>query len=134
MTLAAERDNHEQVRSLLGRINEAWLKGYPEKLNECFHNDIVVRGPDFQEMARGRGACVTSYADFIRLATVEDFQAAEPVIDLIGDVAVTMSPWTIRYRMNDRDYHESGRDLLVLIRQEGGWQVAWRSVLLSQHP
>ncbi len=134
MTLAAEQHDQEQIRSLVSRINEAWLKGHTERLNECFHDDAVVKGPDLQEMARGREACVKSYADFIRMAIVKEFQAFEPVIDVFSNVAVVTSPWEIGYRMNDRDYHESGRDLLVFIREDGGWQVVWRTVLLSSQP
>ena len=134
MRLAAEKQEQEQIRNLLSRINEAWLTGQTERLSDCFHNHMIVKGPDLQEMARGREACVKSYADFIRLATVGEFQASEPVIDLIGNVAVVTSPWKISYWMNDRDYHESGRDLLVFIREDGGWQVAWRSVLSSPQP
>jgi ketosteroid isomerase-like protein len=134
MRLAAEKQEQEQIRNLLSRINEAWLTGQTERLSDCFHNHMIVKGPDLQEMARGREACVKSYADFIRLATVGEFQASEPVIDLIGNVAVATSAWEISYRMNDRDYHESGRDLLVLTREDGGWQVAWRTVLLSSQP
>ena len=95
---------------------------------------MVVRGLDFQEMARGPEAYVESYADFIRLARVEEFQESEPSIDVIGNVAVVTSPWKISYWMNDREYHESGRDLLVFIREDGGWQEAWRSVLSSPQP
>jgi ketosteroid isomerase-like protein len=134
MTLAAEQHDQEQIRSLLSTINEAWLKGHTERLNECFRDDAVVKGPDLQEMARGREACVKSYADFIRTAIVKEFQAFEPVIDLFSNVAVVTSPWEITYSMNDRDYHESGRDLLVFIREVGKWRVAWRSVLSSPQP
>jgi ketosteroid isomerase-like protein len=132
--LAAEQLDQEQIRSLLSRINEAWLKGHTERLNEYFHDDVVVKGPDLQEMARGREACVKSYADFMRMAKVKEFQAFEPVIDLFGNVAVVTGPWKISYRMNDRDYHESGRDLLVLIREVGEWRVVWRAVLSSPQP
>jgi ketosteroid isomerase-like protein len=134
MALAAQQHDREEIRSLLGRINEAWLGGHAERLNEWFHEDVVVKGPDFKEMARGREACVRSYADFIRLAKVGDFRASEPVIDLIGDLAVVISPWEIDYSMNDRDYHECGRDLLVLAREGEGWRVAWRAVLSSPLP
>ena len=134
MTLAAEQHDQEQIRSLLSRINEAWLKGRTERLNECFHDDVVVRGPDLQEMGRGREPCVKSYEDFIRLATVREFKASEPVIDLFDSMAVATCPWEISYRMNDQDHHESGHDLLVLTCQKGKWQVAWRAVLSSAPP
>ena len=134
MASAVEGNDKKQIRNLLSRMNEAWLRGHTERLNECFRDDVVVRGPDLKEMARGREACVKSYTDFLRLAKVEEFQASEPLIDLFGSMAVVTSPWKISYRMNGRDYHESGHDLLVLVREEGGWKVAWRSVLPSPQP
>ena len=131
MSSAAEGSYQEQIRSLLSRLNEAWLRGDTERLNECFHDDVVVRGPDFQEMARGREPCVKSYGDFIRLATVREFKASQPAIDLFDNMAVATCPWEISYRLNDQEYHESGHDLLLLVREEGGWLVAWRAVLPS---
>jgi hypothetical protein len=134
MTSAVEQRDHEEIRSLIGRMNEAWLKGRPERLNQCFRDGVVVRGPDLRVMARGREACVKSYADFIRIAIVKEFQASEPIIDLFGSMAVAACPWKISYRMNDQEYHESGHDLLVLIRDEAGWQVTWRTVFSSPQP
>jgi Domain of unknown function (DUF4440) len=130
----AEGNEQEQIHSLLSRMNEAWLKGRTGELNEFFHNGVVVKGPDLQEMARGREACVKSYGDFIRLATVREFKAPEPVIDLFGNMAVATCPWEISYRMNDHEYHESGQDLLVLTHEEGKWHVAWRAVLPTPQP
>lgn len=127
-----EQNDQEEILSLLSRINEAWLEGRTEGLNDCFHNDVVIKGPQLQEMARGREACVKSYEDFIRLAKVREFKASEPVIDVFGAVAVASCPWKINYRMNDRDFRESGRDLLVLTHQKGEWKVVWRAVLSSQ--
>ena len=127
-----EQNDQEEILSLLSRISEAWLEGRTEGLNDCFHNDVVIKGPQLQEMARGREACVKSYEDFIRLAKVREFKASEPVIDVFGAVAVASCTWKINYRMNDRDFRESGRDVLVLTHQEGEWKVVWRAVLSSQ--
>ncbi len=126
-----EQSDPEQIRTLLTELNEAWLEGRWGVLTDCFRNDVVTRGPQLQEMARGREASVKSYQDFIRLATVREFKAREPVIDVFGTVAVASCPWEIDYRMNDRDIRESGHDLLVLTYAEGEWKVVWRAVLSS---
>jgi hypothetical protein len=72
MASTAQANDHDEVRLLLGRINDAWLKGRPEDLasalNDCFHNDIVIKGPDFQELGRSKELCVKSYEDFLRQA------------------------------------------------------------------
>jgi hypothetical protein len=36
--------------------------------------------------------------------------------------------------MQGRVYQESGRDIFVLTRAGGRWQVIWRAVLLSPQP
>lgn len=132
MASVIERDDHEEIRRLLSKINEAWLRGHTQELNNCFHDDVVVKGPEFQEMARGREACVRSYEDFIRLATVREFKAPQPVVDVFGSMAVAVGPWEISYTTSDKDYHESGHDLMILTREEGKWQVVWRAVLPSR--
>ncbi len=82
MASAVEGNDRGEIRLLLSKVNQAWLKGRPEELNECFHNDMLIEGPGFQETARGNEVCVRSYEDFIRQATVRDFKESEPDIDL----------------------------------------------------
>jgi ketosteroid isomerase-like protein len=127
-------NDQEQIRFLLRRINAAWLKGRLEELEECFHADIVIRGPDLREMARGRESCVRSYADFIRQATVREFQESEPDVSIWGNTAVSIYSWDITYEMKGQEHHERGRDLFVLTRDDGGWRAVWRTVLLSSQP
>ncbi len=43
MVSAVERNDREELRLLLSKINEAWLKGRPEELNEYFHSDMVIK-------------------------------------------------------------------------------------------
>lgn len=131
MASRAERDAQKEIRLLLSKISEAWLKGRPEELNECFHNDMGIKGPGFQEMGRGKEVCVKSYEDFIRQATVREFKGSDPVIDLWESTAVATFSWEIVYEMSGQDYHESGHDLLVLTRDEGRWQAVWRAILPS---
>ena len=42
-------------------------------LNQYFHEDMVIRGPDFQELCRGKAACVKSYQEFLVQATIKDY-------------------------------------------------------------
>ncbi|HYM10166.1 MAG TPA: nuclear transport factor 2 family protein [Bryobacterales bacterium] len=131
-----DRDQREQVRLLLGKINDAWLKRRPEEIAEalagCFHDDIVVLGPGFQEIARGSAACVKSYEDFARQAAVRKCQLSEPDVHVAGDTAVAVYAWEMTYEMGGQDYQESGHDLFVLARRAGGkWQAVWRALLPS---
>ncbi len=135
MTPATSSD-HEQVRLLLQRINDAWLHGpadeIPRKLEECFHDEIAMRGPEFQELAGGKAACAKSYQDFLQLAKIQKCTLAEPQIHVTGDTAVATYSWNMTYELNGQSYTEAGHDLFVFTRQEGKWLAVWRALLPSR--
>jgi hypothetical protein len=135
MASAVKRNDQEEIRLLLNQINNAWLKGAPDELpgllKECFHDGMVIKGPGFQEMGRGKEVCVRSYMDFLRQAAVRQCTLSDPDIDLCGDTAVATYSWEMTYAMNGQDYHESGHDLFVLTRAEGRWRAFWRATLPS---
>jgi hypothetical protein len=134
MVSPAEGDSRKEVQDLINRINEAWLGGRTGELNEYFHNDMVIRGPDLTELARGRETCVKSYEDFVQKSLVRNFKASEPEVDLWDSLAVATSSWAITYELQGQTYQELGRDLFVLTRAGGRWLVIWRAVLLSPQP
>lgn len=129
----APQSDQKAVRQLLGRINDAWLKGPPEEiaraLEECFREDAAIRGAGFQEMGRGSVACIASYQDFARAAKIRQCHLGEPMIDLYGNTAVAAYSWEMTYSLDGREYQESGHDLFVLTRTQGRWQAAWRALL-----
>ena len=130
------RDDREEIRLLLNKINDAWLKGPPEKLAEalsdCFHDGIVIKGPGFQAMGRGKEPCVKSYVDFVRQARVRSCTLSEPEIDHFGDTAIATYSWEMTYELDGHEYHDSGHDLFVLSRVEGRWLAVWRAMLPAQ--
>ena len=134
MVSPAEGDSRKEVHALINRINEAWLGGRTGELNEYFHNDMVIRGPDLTELARGRETCVKSYEDFVQKSLVRNFKASEPEVDLWDSLAVATYSWAITYEMQGKAYQEFGRDLFVLTRAGTRWLVIWRAILLSPHP
>lgn len=135
MASTVERHARKEVRLLLKKINNAWLKGRPDKLSDvpkdCFHKDVVIKGPGFQQLAEGNDACTKSYNDFIHQATVRECKLSEPDIDLWGNTAVATYSWEMTYEMNGQDHHESGYDLFVFARARGRWRAVWRAMLPS---
>jgi hypothetical protein len=127
------RTDVEQIRSLLERINGAWLKGRPEDipaaLNECFYRDMVIRGPDLQLISTGRDSCVGSYTDFLQRCVVRECTLSDADVDVTADTAVAAYTWRMVYETNAREYTESGRDLFVFGRIDGRWQAIWRAML-----
>ncbi|HMK31586.1 MAG TPA: nuclear transport factor 2 family protein [Terriglobales bacterium] len=131
--MAAASDDHQQIRLLLSKINDAWLRGGPEDiplaLNSCFHSDIRIKGPGFQEMATGKEACIRSYQEFLRQAQIRGCTLSEPAIDVYGDTAVATLRWDMTYALNGQEFSESGHDLFVFARIAGQWLAAWRAML-----
>jgi hypothetical protein len=131
MVSKANGNSREEIQDLISRINEAWLSGRAGELKDYFHDDMVIRGPDLTELARGRQSCVKSYEDFVQKALVRNFKASQPEVDLGEDLAVATFSWEISYEMQGQAHQEVGHDLYVFTRVGAQWQVIWRAVLLS---
>jgi hypothetical protein len=125
-----------EIRELLSRINHAWsnLRGeaMTAALNECFADEIVLRGPGFVFLGKGRAAAVQSYHDFVNQADVKNFHLDEPEIDIAGDTATAQYKWTMTYVLNGQQYTEHGHDLFVFARKENKWLAVWRALLPEQ--
>ncbi len=125
-----------EIRKLLGVINDAWTSGRPEEistaLDQCFHEQIVFRGPDLRELARGKQGCIRSYEDFVRNAKVLGWEFSDPLINMCGDTAVATYDWKVSYEMGGQQLRESGHDLFVFSRESGQWLAVWRAVLMNR--
>jgi Tfp pilus assembly protein PilW len=121
------------IRSVIDRINTAWLDGPPDaivaRVAPCFDANAVMYAPGFQLAATGAVACAASYEEFVRMATVRDCTFRDPAIHIVGDCATAVCPWTITYTLNANTYTESGHDILVLRRAEAQWRVVWRTMV-----
>jgi hypothetical protein len=121
------------IRDLLSRINDAWSKQRGEAmtaaLNECFAEDVVMRGPAFVFVGKGRDFMVQSYHDFVSQAEVKSLSLDEPEIDLTGETAIAQYKWTMTYALGGQEYTEHGRDVFVLARRDKKWIAVWRAML-----
>jgi hypothetical protein len=127
----------DEVRAILGKINDAWLKGRPEDLlgalNDCFSENVVfAKGPAFQVVGRSRDACIAGYADFIRAAKIDRCQLSDPAIEVSDGAAVASYAWEMAYTMNGEEHREAGHDLFVFTRADGKWRAVWRALLPSE--
>ena|SRR5438270_12273 len=138
MAVDTAEDDKLQIRLLLQRINQAWLKGpaadIPAALDGCFHPAMVIRGPEFRLAGQGSATAVESYAAFLRMATVRNCSLSEPEIDLAGDTAAATYSWKMTYELNGKEYTEAGYDVFMLSRTEDHWIVTWRATLPAASP
>jgi hypothetical protein len=123
------------IAELVGAVKHAVTQGDPNAmrtmLDEIFHKDMVIRGPEFKLMAEGKLACIESYVTFARDASVLSFEISQPVIDLFDDMAVAKYDWTMRYALNGAEHNERGNDVFMFVRESGRWLVAWRALSVS---
>jgi hypothetical protein len=130
-------DSKDAVRSLLRRINDAWLKGcledLPATLKECFSENIVfVMGPAFDVVARGREACIAGFADFAGAAKIDQCELSDPAIEVSDGTAVASYAWNMADKMKGQEHRESGHDLFVFTLTGGRWRAVWRALLVSK--
>ena len=125
-----------EIRDLLSRINNAWSKlrgdAMTAALNECFADEIVMRGPGFVFLGKGRDSAVQSYHDFVTQAEVKSVLLDEPQIDVAGDTATAQYKWTMTYVLNGEEYTEHGHDVFVFARRDNKWLAVWRALLPEQ--
>jgi hypothetical protein len=121
----------DDVRCVLERINDSWRSGQLDHLGDCFHPDIVIVGPGYQELARGREACVTSYRAFLQSSVVRAYRESGLAVREWGGVAVATYAWEMDYEQGGRLHRETGTDLFVFERQGERWLAVWRFVTFS---
>lgn len=80
---------------------------------------------------RGRDAIIDSYRDFAGRATIHEFQAREPLVEVFRNAAVATMPFRIGYEYEGKASSESGTDVLVFEKGIDGWRVVWRTVVVS---
>jgi uncharacterized protein (TIGR02246 family) len=122
----------DEIRELIERMNDAWVKGEFEQLSSFFREDIAMVHPDFVQRTEGREACIASYRDFCTQAKVNDFKLGETSIDVFDDTAVATYSYEISYEMGGEQFTDTGRDLFVFIRDNDRWQAVWRTMIISQ--
>jgi len=132
MSSTDESTFQDELRQVIDRMNDTWVKGHPEQLEEFFSEDIVIVAPDFVHRAKGRDAAVASYADFCSQAMIRDLKIGEPSVDVFGNAAVATYDYEISYEMGGEQFNDTGRDLFVFIRENDKWQAAWRTMIIPK--
>ncbi|MGP0067214.1 MAG: nuclear transport factor 2 family protein [Isosphaeraceae bacterium] len=118
----------KEVRDIVRRINAAWREGKPEQIPELFHDRIVIVGADGQRYGEGKFACADSYRSFCAQATVTHYQESDTQVDVFATTAVVNYAFDIEYAIGGKSSRETGRDTLVLTKQDSRWLVVWRQI------
>jgi ketosteroid isomerase-like protein len=133
MDRTAER--RAQVVVALGRINEAWLKGTPDAINDIVDDEIAMVFPGFIGRVNGRESFVAGFRDFCENARVHSHSETDYQIDLVGNTAVATFRFDMIYERDGARYHSTGRDFWVFEDHASGWVAVWRTMLdMTEEP
>ena len=129
MTFSFSTPGHEEIWQIVEVINDSWVSGRLDRLDNLFHDQIVFVAPGFSQRIEGRTACVDSFRDFCAKARVRDFKPADPAIDICANTAVASYSFTVEYELNNEILNDGGRDVWVFARDQDKWRAVWRTII-----
>lgn len=115
-----------EVWSFIQEMNATWTKEkMPEKLNNYFHEKMVVVNPVQNERLEGKKACVDAWTAFVNSVENIFWQEREPFIELYGDdcFAIVSYYFDMTYEVVNTVVEMKGRDLFALVKENGKWLV-----------
>ncbi|MGF1605238.1 MAG: YybH family protein [Rhodothalassiaceae bacterium] len=125
----SEDEDLAAVKAVVAQLNRGWQEQDFASLEPLFHANAVIIGAQGAVLAQGRAACVKAYADYADTAVTLAFDMGEPVVLVHGATAVVRLHFHIRYRLAGADQAEHGGEDLVLVQENGRWQILWRGIL-----
>jgi ketosteroid isomerase-like protein len=114
------------IREVIAKIDAAWRLKQFDGLDECFHKDVVIVGPNYVEMACGREQCAESYREFATNAEVLSYRESSHALRTWETTAVYTFAWEMQYQRQESPRRESGTDQLVFELAQSRWQLVWR--------
>src|SRR5262245_51861981 len=117
-----------QIRSIVAAINEAWTTGRFDAIGQYVADHVVMAPPGQDSRVLGRDAYVASFRQYAEATWTESFKPLTPRVDVIGNTAVAVCPFSIVYEIDGSRYAEKGFDILVFARTADGWKIVWRTL------
>lgn len=118
----------EAIRHVIERINAYWQEKCYDEIGAFLAEGAVIAPPGSNQRVRGRDAYVQSYRDYDRAVTTHEFNTSDPQVDVVGNVAVAVCPFSVVYEMDGITHRESGRDILMFLKSGNNWIVVWRTM------
>jgi hypothetical protein len=119
----------QQVRQALDHLNEAWRHKRFDLLEQCFDEHIVMMGPGFKELCRGKSVLVKSYSDFMHKSELIDYSESNHFVHEWGATAVAGFDWSMAWIQNGKTDQGSGQDMFVFERRGDRWIAVARAML-----
>ena len=120
--MADDQATKDEVLAFIKALNETWTKGDGGALRNYFHPNMVAITATDQDILYGRDACLGSWQGFARSAQIRRWEEIEPQVQLYGDTAIVTYYWDLAYEMDGESASFGGRDMFVLVKENGRWQ------------
>ncbi len=121
-----ESKTKEAVWQTIQDLNRVWtVEGDADKLKDYFHQNMVAISPTHRERLEGRDACIAAWRAFIRLAKVLYWKEINPHIQIYGEgkAAIVTYYFEMSFDMGGQLIKSSGRDMFMLVNENGKWWV-----------
>jgi uncharacterized protein (TIGR02246 family) len=119
----------QPIRAVLAALTKAWRTGRTQDIAALLHPAVVFVLPDFKGRVEGPKACVATFEEFLSAALVLRYEEEAPTVDVFGDTAVATFRWEMAWEMGGQRSEDKGHDVYVLLRTEGRWLIAWRTLV-----
>lgn len=115
--------DEREVLDTVEAMNRCWTEGDPGGLARYFHERIVAVTPGDRLPLVGREACVAAWSAYARGTRILSWRTRDVTVRLHGDAAVVTYLYEMDCERCGKRFRPAGRDLMVLARGEGRWQV-----------
>lgn len=116
----------EEVWQTVQALNRAWtVKGNVDELKNYFHKDMVAITATDRERLEGRESCIAAWKAFVEATKIHYWNEIDPKVQLYNDgkSAVVTYYFDISFDMGGQTMEMGGRDMFVLVNEDGKWWV-----------
>jgi uncharacterized protein (TIGR02246 family) len=125
----------QDVWEFIQRLNRTWaVEGDADSLVNFFHRDMMAITATDRKRLEGREACVSSWRKFVESVKIKGYKELDPEIQVYGngDFAVVTYYYELQIDVDSKNTNLSGRDMFVLVKEDGRWWVV--ADQFSQYP
>jgi len=102
-------------------LNETWTKGEAHRLGDYFHPDMVAITATDRDILHGRDVCSAAWRKFAEATTIHYWKELETKVRIFGNTAIVTYYFDMSFDMRGRTIQLGGRDMYVLVKEDGRW-------------
>lgn len=120
------RQEKQVVWARVQEMNRCWTCGNNSelaRLSDYFHRTMVAITPTDRRLIEGQDACIAGWSRFAHSARIDSWLEKEPRVSIYGKTAIVTYYYEMACNLGGKDLRLEGRDMLVLLEEDGRWQV-----------